>query len=53
MPMYQTRFELHRVAEMLGWRGMNLPSWPGLTDTQLDRICDTIRAFFENRTAQA
>lgn len=53
MPMYQRRFELHRVAEMLGWRGINLPSWPGLTDAQVDRICDAIRAFFENRGHRA
>lgn len=49
MPMYQKHFELHRVAEMLGWRGINVPSWPGLSDAQLDRICDDIRGFFANR----
>lgn len=53
MPMYQQRFELHRVAETLGWRGMNLPSWPGLLDTQIDHICGAIRAFFENRVGSA
>lgn len=53
MPMYEKHFELHRVAEMLGWRGINVPSWPGLSDAQLDRICDDIRAFFDNRASQA
>lgn len=50
MPMYQKHFERHRVAEMLGWRGINLPSWPGLSDRQLDRICGEIRKFFENNS---
>lgn len=53
MPMYQKHFELHRVAEMLGWRGINVPSWPGLSDAQLDRICDDIRAFFNNKARRA
>lgn len=53
MPMYQKHFELHRVAEMLGWRGINVPSWPGLSDAQLDRICDDIRAFFDNKVGRA
>jgi len=52
MPMYQKHFERHRVAEMLGWRGINLPSWPGLTATQLDRICDGICGFFDNRESR-
>jgi len=47
MPMYADRFQRHPVAEDIGWRGMNLPSWPGLADAQVDMICDEIRRFLE------
>jgi perosamine synthetase len=46
MPMYATRFQRHPVAENIGWRGVTLPSWPGLTDQNLDRICDIIGQFY-------
>ena len=45
MPMYADKFQRHPVAEDLGWRGINLPSWPGLTDAQVDLICEQILAF--------
>ena len=45
MPMYADKFQRHPVAEDLGWRGINLPSWPGLTDAQVDLICQQILAF--------
>jgi perosamine synthetase len=44
MPMYSGRYNAHPVAESLGWRGINLPSWPGLGDDQLRRICDAVAA---------
>ena len=47
MPMYANPFQRHPVAENLGWRGINLPSWPGLADAQVDRICDAILAFLK------
>ncbi len=47
MPMYATKFQQHPVAEHLGWRGMNLPSWPGLMREQVDRICREIGAFLK------
>ena len=46
MPMYSERFQRHPVAEFIGWRGINLPSYPGLTDEQVAYICDTIREYF-------
>lgn len=46
MPMYSERFQRHPVAEYLGWRGINLPSWPGLSQGQVDEICSRIRSFF-------
>lgn len=46
MPMYCERFQRHPNAEFLGWRGMNLPSWPDLPLESVDEICATIRAFY-------
>lgn len=45
MPMYASRFERHAVAEDIGWRGINLPSWPDLTDAQVNEIADIVLAF--------
>jgi perosamine synthetase len=47
MPMHSRSFRRHPVAEDLAWRGINLPSWPGLTDQQLDTICLEIARFLE------
>jgi perosamine synthetase len=46
MPMYSQRFQRHVVAESLGWRGINLPSWPEMTDGQVREVCDAIRGFY-------
>lgn len=48
MPMHAARFERHPVAESLGWRGINLPSWPGLSDAQVDEVCQIIRRHFKS-----
>lgn len=45
MPMYSQKFQRHPVAESLGWRGINLPSWPGLHKEEVNFICETIRQF--------
>ena len=45
MPMYSQRFQRHVVAEDLGWRGLSLPSWPGLSDSQVEEVCDRICDF--------
>ena len=50
MPMYSARFERFVVAEDIGWRGLNLPSWPGLSDAQLTYITECIGEFFRGRT---
>ena len=42
MPMYASKFQRHPVAESLGWRGVNLPSWPGLKIEQVESICKII-----------
>jgi perosamine synthetase len=45
MPMYAERFQRHPVAEDIGWRGINLPSWPGLGDQEVRYVCAAIREF--------
>jgi perosamine synthetase len=47
MPMYSSKFQRYKVAEDLGWRGVNIPSYPGLTDIQVQEIADAINLFFE------
>lgn len=47
LPMYSEKYQKLPVAESLGWRGINLPSWPMLTREQLDTICDSIIAFYK------
>jgi perosamine synthetase len=42
MPMYSQRFERHQVAEEIAWRGINLPSWPDLTEAQVERIAGAL-----------
>jgi perosamine synthetase len=49
MPMYSHRFQRHPVAEDLGWRGINLPSWPGLVRADVQRVAGIIRDFFASR----
>jgi perosamine synthetase len=47
MPMYSSRFQKHSVAEDLGWRGINLPSYPSLTEENVSWICSVISSFFD------
>jgi perosamine synthetase len=49
MPMYAAKFQRHPVAESLGWRGVNLPSWPGLKDEQVSLICSYVKKFCEGK----
>lgn len=42
MPMYSQRYERHRVAEELGWRGINLPSWPDLGAEQVRHVAESL-----------
>lgn len=47
MPMYSKNFQKLPVAESLGWRGINLPSWPDLNDEELNFIAEKIKEFFK------
>lgn len=42
MPMYATRYQRHEIAENLGWRGINLPSFPALTQEQVKYIVNSL-----------
>jgi perosamine synthetase len=46
MPMYSSKFESHPHAEDLARRGISLPSWPDLSESQLRAIIDSIEVFF-------
>ncbi len=54
MPMYEECGGNFPVAERLSSCGINLPSWPGLTVTDLDVICADILQFYSrcNTVAQ-
>jgi perosamine synthetase len=47
MPMYSKNHQEFPVAENLARRGMNLPSWPGLTDDDITIVCGLIKDFYE------
>lgn len=47
MPMYDMPFQQHKNAEFLGWRGINLPSYPNLTKNDVQVICAIITKFYE------
>ena len=35
------------VSQDIAFRGLNVPSYPGLTEEQLDYICNTIQSYFQ------
>jgi perosamine synthetase len=45
MPMYKTE-EIFKIAEDLGSRGINLPSYPDLSESDLEFITDKIKEFY-------
>jgi perosamine synthetase len=47
MPMYSAQYQRHPVAENIGWRGLNLPSYPGLKQEEIEFICNAIKEFFK------
>jgi len=49
MPMYAARFQRHPVAENLAWRGINLPSWPGLSPSQVTEITATVIDYYQTK----
>lgn len=43
MPMYSQRYQRLRVAEDIGLRGINLPSYPDLTEDQVTYVCKHLK----------
>jgi len=46
MPHFTGKYQKHPIAEKIGWNGINLPSWPDLTDEEVGYICKSIKAFY-------
>jgi perosamine synthetase len=51
MPMYSKEYRRFSNAEWLGWRGINLPSYPELAEGDVCYICDKINEYFSNHRA--
>jgi perosamine synthetase len=49
MPMYAHRFQRHPIAEDIGWRGINLPSYPSLAEDSVREISEVISGYFAHR----
>jgi perosamine synthetase len=49
MPMYAGGAGQHPVAEGIARRGMNLPSWPGLSPGQVDEVCGTVGDYYQHK----
>jgi perosamine synthetase len=50
MPMYSGRYHRFVNAEWIGWRGMNLPSYPDLTEEQVRYVCNKINEYYTDKT---
>ncbi|MHC1736420.1 MAG: DegT/DnrJ/EryC1/StrS family aminotransferase [Ignavibacteriaceae bacterium] len=46
MPMFSQKYQKLPVAEDIGWRGINLPSFPTITKSQLEYITESIKKYF-------
>lgn len=47
MPIYSKKYEKHTVAEDIALRGINLPSYPALEETDIKNICEVIKEYYE------
>jgi perosamine synthetase len=45
MPAFREQ-TLYPIAEAVSECGINLPSWPGMTDEMVDEVCEAVRTFF-------
>lgn len=52
MPMYSAAYQRHPVAEDIGWRGINLPSYPALEREDVARIATNLKDFFRSRNGR-
>ena len=49
MPMFSNQYKKFNVAEDISIRGINLPSYPEISDEDLKYVCDSIKEFFRNK----
>jgi len=47
MPMYSMDYEILKNSEDIGWRGINLPSYPDLKKDDVMAICSVIHEFYK------
>ena len=52
MPMYSHKYQRHKVAEDIGWRGINLPSFPDLKTQDIREICQILSSFDIAKTGE-
>jgi perosamine synthetase len=45
MPMYSQKYERHKNAEFLGWRGLNLPSYPDLNYEDIVHVVEKVISY--------
>jgi perosamine synthetase len=48
MPMYSDKFRIHPVSEDISLRGINLPSFPELTEVEVGFISDCIKKYYNS-----
>lgn len=46
MPMFSKKYRRFQTAELIASRGINLPSFPSLTENEIKEICSCIREFY-------
>lgn len=47
MPMYSQKYQKLPISEQIGWSGVNLPSYPDLSEEEVMFVCDCINHFFD------
>lgn len=50
MPMYSQKYQKHNNAEHISYRGINLPSYPELSDEELEYVISSVKAFFDRES---
>lgn len=53
MPIYSSRFQRHPVAEDIARRGINLPSFPSMTDDEIERVVAAVRGYYRHARGRA
>ncbi len=51
MPMYSINSRKYIIAEDLASRGVNLPSFPSLSDDQIDYIANSIKKYYDEKNS--